>query len=110
MSRPRKDEPESAAPVKIEAAFWRLLEEVGYSEITVRAANIPLHESIDASSVFRALQHLLYGIALIRCQFKRKRSNDLIQQSSRSDVILATCGYFASVQFIVNSKVKEIIK
>ena len=34
--RPRKDDPQSAAPAKIEATFWRLLEEVGYSEITVR--------------------------------------------------------------------------
>lgn len=36
MSRPRKDDLQSAATTKIEAAFWRLLEEVGYSEITVR--------------------------------------------------------------------------
>ncbi|MBO7702321.1 MAG: TetR/AcrR family transcriptional regulator [Eggerthellaceae bacterium] len=36
MPRPRKDDPQSAATAKIEAAFWRLLEEVGYSEITVR--------------------------------------------------------------------------
>ncbi len=36
MPRPRKDDPQSAAPAKIEAAFWRLLEKVGYPEITVR--------------------------------------------------------------------------
>ena len=36
MPRPRKDDPTSAAPAKIEAAFWKLLEEVGYTEITVR--------------------------------------------------------------------------
>ncbi|ACV22877.1 DNA-binding transcriptional repressor FabR [Slackia heliotrinireducens] len=36
MPRPRKDDPQSAATSRIEAAFWRLLEEVGYSEITVR--------------------------------------------------------------------------
>ncbi len=36
MPRPRKDDPQSAAPAKIEAAFWQLLEDVGYSEITVR--------------------------------------------------------------------------
>ena len=36
MPRPRKDDPQSAAPAKIEAAFWRLLEEVGYPKITIR--------------------------------------------------------------------------
>jgi len=36
MSRPRKDDPQSAATARIEAAFWQLLEEVGYPEITVR--------------------------------------------------------------------------
>lgn len=36
MPRPRKDDPQSAATARIEAAFWRLLEEVGYAEITVR--------------------------------------------------------------------------
>jgi len=36
MPRPRKGDPTSAAPTKIEAAFWELLEEVGYAEITVR--------------------------------------------------------------------------
>ena len=36
MPRPKKDDPQSAATTKIETAFWRLLEEVGYSEITVR--------------------------------------------------------------------------
>jgi len=36
MPRPRKDDPQSAATARIEAAFWRLLEEVGYPEITVR--------------------------------------------------------------------------
>ncbi|MBP3866728.1 MAG: TetR/AcrR family transcriptional regulator [Eggerthellaceae bacterium] len=36
MPRPRKDDPQSAAPAKIEAAFWQLLEKVGYPEITVR--------------------------------------------------------------------------
>lgn len=36
MPRPRKDDPQSAAPTKIEAAFWQLLEKVGYPEITVR--------------------------------------------------------------------------
>lgn len=36
MPRPRKDDPASAATARIEAAFWNLLEEVGYPEITVR--------------------------------------------------------------------------
>lgn len=36
MPRPRKDDPQCAATAKIEAAFWQLLEEVGYDEITVR--------------------------------------------------------------------------
>ena len=36
MPRPRKDDPQSAATTRIEAAFWRLLEDVGYHEITVR--------------------------------------------------------------------------
>ena len=36
MPRPRKDNPEEKATFKIETTFWRLLEEEGYSEITVR--------------------------------------------------------------------------
>lgn len=36
MARPRKDDAQAAATVKIEAAFWRLLEEDGYGELTVR--------------------------------------------------------------------------
>lgn len=36
MARPRKDDAQAAATAKIETAFWRLLGEVGYSELTVR--------------------------------------------------------------------------
>lgn len=36
MPRPRKDDPHAAATARIESAFWMLLEEVGYPEITVR--------------------------------------------------------------------------
>lgn len=36
MARPRKDDAGASAAARIEAAFWRLLEEVGYDGMTVR--------------------------------------------------------------------------